>query len=301
MLDNTIYFIIIIIIVAIIIIIVYIYFVYKQNLIPGEIVELNNNNKSELNSKLKKFEEKLSHDYPLGYDYFKITHGENYYAFFERLGVIHMNLLIDNNEIVGSGSGILRNIKYKNDKILPTFYLCDLKIDPKYRGKHIPFQMLLSAKQKLNISNRIYGITMNKNDNKENKVVKLSKKIPLLNFKSGGKLMIYSIDYDTLLKIKPIIEHHRGNISFLSLLNIKDLILKSTGSPLPLLHIQWQSNDINNIIEPIPGYTYMFCCHIDDPLYIDLINHNIITNTTAEIIHHNMDDVDWKFILTSDI
>lgn len=182
-------------------------------------------------------------------------------------------------------------------------YLCDLKIDPKYRGKHMPFKMLLSAKQKLNISNRIYGITMNKNDDKENRVVKLSKKIPLLNFKSGGKLMIYSIDYDTLLKIRPIIQRHRGNISFLSLLNIKDLILKSTELPLPLLHIQWGniSNENNIIIEPIYGYTYMFCCPINDPLYSELTNNNIITNTTAEIIQHNMDDCDWKFILTSDI
>lgn len=295
MTDNTIYFIIIIVV----IIFGYIYIIYQQNVVPGEIVELNENNKLEINTKLKFFEEKLKHDYPLGDDYFNITHGENYYAFFERLGLIHMKLLIDNNEIVGSGCGILRNIKYKNDKKWPIWYLCDLKIDPKYRGKHMPFKMLLSAKQKLNISNRIYGITMNKNDDKENRVVKLSKKIPLLNFKSGGKLMIYSIDYDTLLKIRPIIERHRGNISFLSLLKIKDLILKSTGSPLPLLHIQW--GDDVNIIQPISGYTYMFCCPINDPLYSELTNNNIITNTTAEIIQHNMDDCDWKFILTSDI
>jgi hypothetical protein len=273
---------------------------YKQNLVPGKIVELNDSNRSELNSKLKIFEKKLSHNYPLGDDSFNITHGDNYYAFFERLGIIHMNVLIDNNEIVGSGCGILRNIKYKNDKIYPTFYLCDLKIDPKYRGKHMPFKMLLSAKQKLNISDRIYGITMNKNNDEENKVVRLSKKIPLLNFKSGGKLMIYSIDYDILLKIRYIIERHRGKISFLSLLNVKDLILKSTGSPLPLLHIQWDTNN-NDTIEPISGYTYMFCCPINDPLYIELTNNNIIINTTAEIIHYNMDDSDWKFILTSDI
>lgn len=83
------------------------------------------------------------------------------------------------------------------------------------------------------------------------------------------------------------------------MLNIKDLILKSTKLPLPSLHIQWQSKD--NIIKPISGYTYMFCCSINDPLYTKLTNNNIITNTTAEIIKHNMDEVNWKFILSSDI
>ena len=298
--DDITYFIIIIVIVLLILIGIIIYIIYQQNLIPGNIIELNDNNKQMLNSKLKDFEIKLRHDYPLGDDYFNITHGDNYYAFFERIGKIHMNLLIDNDEIVGSGCGVLRDVKYNNNKILATWYLCDLKIDPKYRGKHLPFKMLLSAKQKLNISDKIYGITMNKN-NDENKVVKLSKKIPLLDFKSGCRLMIYSIDYHTLLKIKYIIEKHRGPISFLSLLNIKDLILKSTKAPLPLLHIQWDTKNINNIIEPISGYTYMFCCPMNDPLYIELTKNNITTNSSAEVIQHNMDDVDWKFILTSDI
>lgn len=308
---DDIYLLILIIIILIIIVIIIIIILYHNNSLPGAIVELNDTNKNELNTKLKLFEKRLKHDYPMGNDYFNIEHGDDYFKFFDRLGKVHMMTLINNDEIVGSGCGVLRNINYFSSKSskdnsngnnqLPSdycWYLCDLKIDPKYRGLHVPFKMGLLAKQKLNISNRVYGITMNKNG-ENNKVVKLVKRIPFLNFKSEGKLMIYSIDYDVLLKIRVIIEKYRGPITFLSLLNIKDLILKSTGLPMPLLHIQWR-NDFG-FKDPLPNHTYMFCCPINDPMYNELTNNNIITDTTADIVHYNMDDSDWKFVLTSDI
>lgn len=305
MIGDIIYAIIFIVIALLIIFIVIIYIIFWKDMLPGTIVELNQDNKIELHDKLQVFEKKLAHSYPLGDDYFNISHGQDYYAFFERLGTIHMNCLIDNNEIVGNGIGVLRNIKYKDDKIYKTWYLCDLKVDPKYRGKHMPFKMGLKAKQKLNITDRIYGITMNK-CNDENKVVRLANKIPLLKFKADIRLMIYSIDYDTLISIHDILTKHRGDISYLSLLNTKDLILQSTGLPMPLLHVQW-TNDSNNddikitTVYPLKDYVYMFCVPMNDPLYVELTEIGVTTNTTAQIIYHNMDNCDWKFILTSDI
>lgn len=256
-------------------------------------IELSNDNKEKMNNKLKVFEEKLKHDYPLGDDYFNIVHGDNYYAFFERLGDVHMNMIEKNNELIATACGVLRTINHKQ-----CWYLCDLKVDPEYRGLHIPFKLAYDAKYKLNLCGKAYGITMNK-PNSENKVIKLSTHLSMFNFKVVKEpLMIYSITYTKLLSIRNIIEKHRGPISFLSLENTKDLILKSTKKPMKILHIQYNDTGLKN---PLPNYTYMFCCLYNDSLYKDLLKVDILTSTTASIIHHQMDDWDWRFILTSDI
>lgn len=291
------YYIVLLIIVIIIVIIIIIIMIYQSNSIPGELIEfdkLSIEKKAELNIKLKDFEEKLRHWYPLGDDCFNITHGDNYYAFFERLGDLHMSILMEDKEVIGTAFGVLRKLKE------PVWYLCDLKLDRKHRGKQIPFKMLKSAFNKYNLSNKIYGISMNK-DNEENRIVKLANNIPLIKFSLACKLMIYSINYEELSMIQDIIIKYRGPISFLSLHNIKDLILKSTGKHMPILHIQWGTHEQNSSLKPEPNYTYMFCCPEDDHLYHELNKMGITTNTTASIIHHNMEDYDWKFILTSDI
>lgn len=281
-------------IIILVIIIFITWIIYKYFSSPVEIIELTKNNKSKFNRKLQDFEKKLSHWYPLGDDFFNITHGGNYYGFFERMGKMYMKLCIYNKKVVGTACGILRNIKSES-----VWYLCDLKIDPEFRGKHIPFKMMLRSLDKLCISNKVYGISMN--NDKENRVMRLAKNIPIFNFKNGGKLMIYSLDYEKFMSVMPIISEHRGNISFLSLTGIKDLILKSTNKPLPILHVQWGKDNQTELINPIEGYTYMFCCLEGDKMYNELTDNNIITDISATIIHYNMDNCDWKFILTSEI
>jgi hypothetical protein len=266
-----------------------------------KIIELNDNNKLFYHDKIVNFENKLSNWYPIGNDYFKIDHGNNYYSFFERLGNMNMVVAVDKDKVVGTGCGILRNIQLntnytKNDLV---WYICDLKIDPKYRGKHIPLKMLTNSFNKIIYSNKIYAITMD-NKNKDNKILRLAKNIPIVKFKNAGKLMIYSVDYETLNKIIHILNKHRGPISYLSLNGTKDLTLKSNNEHLPILHLQW-GNSKTNILYPIVGYTYMFCCPRNDPMYYELKNNYVKTNITATIIQHSMDNTDWKFILTSDI
>jgi hypothetical protein len=270
------------------------------------IVELNEVNRKELNIKLKTFEKKLSHPYPLDNDYFNISHGENYYAFFDRLGDLHMNILEDKGEIVGTACGMLRNIVYNDKQKCKVWYLGDLKISPEYRGKFLPFKMLTAANDKLKLSNKIYGITMN--GKTENKIVRLAKKIPTMKFEIGPTLMIYSMDYKTFnaKNVQNVIKKYRGDFGYTSLCEIKDLILQSTNLPMKILHLNWNDNDKNNNVDinninDINNYTIMFCCPNNDSMYDELIKNNVTTDITAMIIHHNMYDCNWNFILTSDI
>ena len=68
---------------------------------------------------------------------------------------------------------------------------------------------------------------------------------------------------------------------------------------MKILHLQYGIE--NKIKYPKKNYIHMFCCLQNDPIYYELKSLNITTNITATIIHHGMDNCDWKFILTSDI
>lgn len=297
-----------VIIMLIMLLIIYFTFFYDNI----QIIELTKKDFKKYNDKIKKFEKILGNWYPLGDDYFKIDHGKDYLNFFNCLGKpIGMLCLNKNNNVIGIGISILRNIKtkYNSKKCSKVFYLCDLKIHPDYRGNHLPFKMLLKGLKYYNISNKAYGITMNNNDNnKKNKVVRLAQKIPI-KFNIGGELMIYSLDYDEILKAIPIIIKNRGNIYFKSLSGIKDIILKSTNQPMNILHVQYynlvthQLPSMNFKFEPNPqkNSKHMFCCLKNDIMYYQLNKINIFTNVSATIIHYNMHDSDWKFITTADI
>ena len=156
-------------------------------------------------------------------------------------------------------------------------------------------------------SHRIYGIGMGD----ASKVLKISQYVPFpLKFVDSGKLMIYSINFQKLLQILPIIQKHRGtDVKFLSLQGIKDLVLKSTGKRYPLLHLQfpctsnYESNQEKGKVyrKPVKNFQYMFCCHESDPLKMDLDKCGIFTDIFAKIISANMDNCDWKFVSTADI
>lgn len=276
-----------IVIIFIFIIIILWYFYNNQY----KFIEINKSNRKKYHHEIQKFEKKLTHWYPLGKDdRFKISHGNSYYTFFERMGKMNMLICLYKDKVVGIVCGVLRKINNKK-----VWYICDLKIDRDHRGNWIPFKMALESFHKINQSDKIYGISMN--DKKENKVLRLAKRIPLLNFKDGPLLYIFSLDYNKMVRAKPIIEKHRGGFGLISLTGIKDLIMESTSRPMPILHLDW--NKSNNQL--INGYTYMFCCPENDPMLLDLGMTGIMTDITATIIHYNMDKFDWRIVMTSEI
>lgn len=85
-------------------------------------------------TELQNFEKKFT--YALGDEWFNIIHGaketEDYFSFFEQMGDVHYFIACYNEKIVGAACAILRNGdegKY--------WYLCDVKVLKKFRGKGI--------------------------------------------------------------------------------------------------------------------------------------------------------------------
>ncbi len=260
------------------------------------------------NDKLKKFEKKMSNFYKLNEkEYFRLDHGLIYSKFFDRMGKLYMNICFNNKkEIIATGSGILRNIN--NEKI---WYICDLKIDKQYRGKWIPFKMLMNSLHLSKYSKKAYGITMNE---PSNKVLKLAKNIKTSfgQFQSAGNLLIYLVDSKIMHIANEIISKHKGPLFYISLRGIKDIILKSTDKPIELYHVNLFKNRNNAQYENYQIYhdiidngisKYMFCFHENDPINDILKNNNITTDITANILQHNMDlkPTEWDFIQTSEI
>lgn len=251
-------------------------------------------------NKIKEFEKKMQTWYPLGNDQFKISHGNNYYTFFNRIGDPQMIVVTDNQNIIATGCAVLR--KNPNDQW--TWYLCDLKVNKSYRNQWIPYKILKNAYHLSNITNKAYGITMNDSSG-SNKVVSLINKIPLVKFKVAGILYIYQVNANTMRSVQPLLEQYYLTVSYVSILGIKDLILESTGEPLKLLHVNYdiygRSKYGNYTTTIIDNYEYMFCLFQNHPIKKILDNNNIVTNITATIIQSNMDDYQWDFIQTHEI
>jgi hypothetical protein len=275
------------------IIITIIYFIFIFDDIKIIYLTNENDSKNKYHDKIKIFEKKLSNWYPIGNDFFNISHGANYYDFFDRIGKLEMIIGTHNNNVIATGCGVLRNMS-NGDKV---WYIADLKVDKKHRGKKLSFKLAMKALSFLKQTNKIYAISMNE-ENKDNNIIKITKNIPFINMKYGNTLLIYSLDYKQMDKIFPLLQKYRSDISFTSLHMIKDLTLKSTNKPMNILHLQWSPKNKIKSFVPIKNYKHMFCLPITDPL-IKLLN--IKTDITATIIHNNMDNYDWSFIETSEI
>jgi hypothetical protein len=265
------------------------------------------------NKQLINFENKMSQLYPLGDDKFRINHGENYFAFFNRLGKVHYciyaanSLVLDkvfgDGQIHGTLCGVLRNI-YGN-KI---WYLCDLKVEENWRGKWIPSKMFAKGMWNVGKSQRCYAISMNPEivplqDPSPNKVLRLFKRFPLANFKSGGNLMIYQLSYDEIIKIQHVLKDTYKSISYLSLNNVKDLVLESNKEKIKLLHMipNHRVTEHGQYAQPQKDHTHLFCVLETSVLITKLKELNVKPGSSAMIIQNGMDNFDWGFITTADI
>lgn len=242
--------------------------------------------------------------YPLGpNESFQIDHGADYFAFFRRLGELHYFVAEENKEVVGVAAGILRQIP-----LLPgqapqkTWYLCDLKVDPDHRGKHIPIYIFMKAAWNALKCTRGYAISMNPAHG-ENRIVKLFKNHSWIPVAPPVQLAIFSMNCEQMKQNRALLEQHRGPVSYLSLQGKKDLVLDSTKQPMPLLHAQFGpcKADIPTHDEPQEGFTHMFCMPTTDILYAELEKQDIHPQATASILSSGMEKTDWNFILTSDI
>lgn len=234
--------------------------------------------------------------YPLGTDSFRINHGQDYFAFFDRLGNAHYYAWVQQNEVVAVACGVLRNLPQK------AWYLCDLKVHPDYRGRRLPLKMLTRVfwYQYLRCG-RGYGISMNKPNENGNKVFRLLSQFRWLPFHVGTLLDIYSLDSQGMTQCQPLLEKSWGKIGYLSLAGKKDIVLQSTGKSLPLLHLQHGPTATYQFDSAQIGFTHMFCLPQSHTLSVDLKKLGITPQASATLVHHRMHHWNWDFVLTSDI
>ena len=241
--------------------------------------------------------------YPLGEDRFEIDHGEDYFAFFTRLGQLHYYVVFDGDRVVAVVAAILRRIpSASHEKPKAVWYLCDLKVHPEYRGRYLPVSIFVHAFPKLYpLSPQAYAISMDADSERPNRVALMLKRFPLAPMSIATKLGIVSLDTKRMQKVEPILREHFGCVSYLSLKGKKDIILQSTHAPMPLLHVQFGPCAEQGLTEPLDDCVHMFCASMDHPLLEVLKGQGICPSATATVVHHRMEKWDWGFILTNDI
>jgi GNAT superfamily N-acetyltransferase len=233
--------------------------------------------------------------YPIGDDRFEIDHGEDYFAFFDRLGELVYYAVVDEERVVAVAGAVMRQLADG-----PAWYACDLKVHPDYRGRRLGWRILLKGfPVQYPRCGRGYGVSMNPGDGSPNPMIELlSRWGSLLPNGVGTRLLLYSLDQDTMREVTPLLTRHRGPVSYLSLQDSKGIVLQSSGQPMPLLHVQFGPFAAPGVPEPLPGHVHMFCTPEDDPLVGEL---GLEPSATATVVHHRMKNHDWSFILTSDI
>jgi len=239
-------------------------------------------------------------EYPYGHDFFKIDHGESYFSFFDRMGVPHFNIAISDNKTVACGCGVIRFIP-KGTKFKKVWYLCDLKVHPNTRGKGISKHLF---KKNLLFNylrcSRGYTISMNPLVGK-NRVIEIIKRFPLVPFKFESSLYFFEISRDEAKSIEEDARKIIGKpIKFIHLGGIKDIVLKSTGKPMPLFHAQYGPMADPNAHRIAEEGRYMFCAAESSDLFKFLYRHFEVA-ASASILAHRMHGFNWDFILSSDV
>ena len=238
-------------------------------------------------------------EYPYGSDYFRINHGTSYFSFFERLGEPRFHIALEGERIVACAAGVLRNIP-SPPKPVKAWYLCDLKVHPDYRNQKIPARLFSKNLFWTYLRcSRAYAISMNP-PKAPNRVVKIMNQFPFLSFSPVEELNIYNLDFAQTNFITPNLRQVLGPISFLSLEGKKDLLMKSTGTSMKLLHFQYGPFAEKCMSHPQEGFTHMLCAS-KSSLLNQILQKNFSPAANATVLAHKLNDIDWSFILTSDI
>src|SRR5690606_10637547 len=112
---------------------------------------------------------------------------------------------------------------------------------------------------------------------------------------------VHSLDFATWERVAPLLRRSLGPLHLYDPHGRKDIVLVSTGAPLPLLHVQRGPLARPESVPPRPDATFMFCLPERDPLALELEGMGVSASGTASVLHVGMQGFDWRLVLTSDI
>ena len=272
---------------------------------PYEFIDLEENNLKLYNVNVILFDYQLSQKYSLGADRYMINYGKDYFTFFRQLGKVKYFIVkhIESKIIIGTLCVILRKFKNK----IAIWHFCDLKIDTNHRGQKLTTKILEHIYYRLaSITHRGYFITCDPDSEHIIHIIN-NCNLPIKNYITT-KILIYLVSVSEMTQIERYFSCIFGKISYVSLTNIKDIILESTKKSINLYHLHHDRKfeDNKNILSTIKlvnvpiDSTIMFCFPKNSPLEKIILNHNIQTNISATIVSWSMKFFDWHNILTSD-
>lgn len=267
---------------------------------------------------LGRYDDEMSREgdpYPLGaHDSFRLRHGANYFAFFERMSrEINVRLCVAGDRVVASGAGVLRQVPpdwRRPLARLDAWYVCDLRVAAAYRGKRLPSTMLASTVfGSYWRCRRCFGVTMDVA--KDSVVGRLASRVRSgpVRWTPACRLLLYAVDATTMRRAEPILVAGRGPLYYRSLRGVKDLVLTSSGQPMCLLHVNFRRYDVAGdgrpdkscLSKPVQNFTHMFCLPDGDPIALLLEQQHIRSHASARVFAYNMSEFDFTFIQTSDI
>ena len=119
--------------------------------------------------------------------------------------------------------------------------------------------------------------------------------------RAGPVLQLYGLDAVAMRQLEPIMRASRGELGYLSLTGTKDIVLASTGAPMPLLHVQLGPSSAPDRQAPEPDAVHMFCTPDADALDCAVRGVGHVPIASAMVLQVGMDQVDGSFVLTRDI
>lgn len=189
--------------------------------------------------------------YPLadGADHFTIDHGAQYHPFFSRLGEAHFLLALQNDRVVGSIVGVIRQVSCDGSP-LSALYLCDLKVAADVRGHGVARRMLqhgvveILKHPRARKARLLYGAAMRA---ASGDVMRTARGFnPLRLGAHLASLRLYFVEPRRLAALQgegpevprlPALELSGGADPVVDTRGAKDLRLASTGKPWPLVHL----------------------------------------------------------------
>ena len=235
-------------------------------------------------------------EYPLGADRFHIDHGRDYLTFFRALGEPFPYLAERAGQLLGVLVAVRRRLADR-----AVWYVCDLKVDPAVRGHGIARRLLRRwSEDRVDPRDAAFAVSMDGADG-SNRMLPLAQRCPAAGPIATTRLLLFALDHTGWLRHAAALQRALGALGFHDPRGTKDIVLASTGQPMPLLHLQHGPWARQPLVAARPGASHMFCLPVHHALTSELQRAGVAPTASATVLHRHLDGIDWTNLSTSDI